>query len=223
MVKGLEMHEDAAKHFKRYPPPVHPGETERIDQAIDFALFGGLPMSNSDRKVLKQNEALRSKAPIEEYLGTLRLNEIRYLLGLGLVAVDEKLADAARDHSKDMHVLGFFSHTSPVPGKERFGQRAAKFGTSAGAENIQGEDQQKLDVIANTRFARALRLGGMVCCIISEEEDELVLEMARDDQRMGVLFAIKHHHHRANRSNSNSSLVSSSYTSSSHMKKQSPV
>lgn len=136
VVKGLEMHEDAVKHFKRYPPPVHPGEAERIDQAIDFALFGGLPMSNSDRKVLKQNEALRSKAPIEEYLGTLRLNEIRYLLGLGLVAVDEKLADAARDHSKDMHVLGFFSHTSPVPGKERFGQRAAKFGTSAGAENI---------------------------------------------------------------------------------------
>ena len=45
---------------------------------------------------------------------------------------------------------------------------------SAGAENIQGEDQQKLDVIANTRFARALRLGGKVCCIISEEEDELV-------------------------------------------------
>ena len=44
---------------------------------------------------------------------------------------------------------------------------------SAGAENIQGEDQQKLDVIANTRFARALRLGGKVCCIISEEEDEL--------------------------------------------------
>ena len=45
---------------------------------------------------------------------------------------------------------------------------------SAGAENIQGEDQQKLDVIANTRFAQALRLGGKVCCIISEEEDELV-------------------------------------------------
>ena len=136
VVSGLEMHEDAAKHFKKYPPPVHPGDGERIDQAIAFALFGGLPMSKSDRKVLKQNEAIRSRAPVEEYLGTLRLNEIRYLLGLGLVAIDEKLSDAARDHSKDMHVLGFFSHTSPVPGKERFGQRAAKFGTSAGAENI---------------------------------------------------------------------------------------
>ena len=45
---------------------------------------------------------------------------------------------------------------------------------SAGAENIQGEDQQKLDVIANTRFARALSLGGKVCCIISEEENELI-------------------------------------------------
>ncbi|MDA7936410.1 CAP domain-containing protein [bacterium] len=136
VVEGLEMHEDAAKHFVKYPPPEHPGDDQRIDQAIAFALFGGLPMTNSDRKVLKQNEAIRGSAPVQEYLGTLRLNEIRYLLGLGLVAVDEKLSDAARDHSKDMQVLGFFSHTSPVPGKERFGQRAAKFGTSAGAENI---------------------------------------------------------------------------------------
>lgn len=45
---------------------------------------------------------------------------------------------------------------------------------SAGEENIQGEDQQKLDVIANTRFIRALRLGGKVCCIISEEEEDLI-------------------------------------------------
>ncbi|TAG94554.1 MAG: class 1 fructose-bisphosphatase [Bacteroidetes bacterium] len=43
-----------------------------------------------------------------------------------------------------------------------------------GAQNVQGEEQQKLDVIANVRFIRALRNGGEVCGIISEEEEELI-------------------------------------------------
>jgi fructose-1,6-bisphosphatase I len=44
-----------------------------------------------------------------------------------------------------------------------------------GSQNIQGEKQQKLDVIANIRFIRALRNGGETCAIISEEEDEMIL------------------------------------------------
>jgi len=43
-----------------------------------------------------------------------------------------------------------------------------------GQQNVQGEDQQKLDVIANIRFIRALRNGGEVCSIISEEEDDVI-------------------------------------------------
>ncbi len=43
-----------------------------------------------------------------------------------------------------------------------------------GSQNVQGEEQQKLDVIANIRFTRALRNGGMTCAIISEEEQEIV-------------------------------------------------
>jgi fructose-1,6-bisphosphatase I len=43
-----------------------------------------------------------------------------------------------------------------------------------GQQNVQGEDQQKLDVIANIRFIRALRNGGEVCTIISEEEEEII-------------------------------------------------
>ncbi|MFT7534647.1 MAG: hypothetical protein ACI85K_000596 [Hyphomicrobiaceae bacterium] len=133
---GLELHEDAAKHFTKYPPPQHPGSDQRIEQAISFAMFAGLAMSGTDRKALDANEAMRERTPHEEHLGTLRLNEIRYLLGLSLVVIDEKLSAAARDHSKDMHTLGFFSHTSPVAGKQRFSQRASNFGTSASAENI---------------------------------------------------------------------------------------
>lgn len=49
-----------------------------------------------------------------------------------------------------------------------------------GVQNIQGEDQQKLDVIANIRFIRALRNGGEVCAIISEEED-IVIDLANNN------------------------------------------
>ncbi len=43
-----------------------------------------------------------------------------------------------------------------------------------GTKNVQGEDQQKLDVIANIRFIRALRNGGQVCAVVSEEDEEIV-------------------------------------------------
>lgn len=46
---------------------------------------------------------------------------------------------------------------------------------ASGTDNVQGEAQQKLDVIANIRFIRALRNGGEVCAIISEEDDDMIL------------------------------------------------
>jgi fructose-1,6-bisphosphatase I len=39
---------------------------------------------------------------------------------------------------------------------------------------VQGEEQQKHDVIANIRFMRALSKGGEVCAIVSEEEDGVI-------------------------------------------------
>jgi len=42
-----------------------------------------------------------------------------------------------------------------------------------GSENVQGEDQQKLDVLANIRFARALTKGGEACALISEEDEDV--------------------------------------------------
>jgi len=134
--EGLELHEDAQKHFRKLPMPTGPGPEQQIDEAITGATFTGLPMTAADHKALQANEALRKTTPHQEYLGTLELNRLRYLLGLSLLRIDANLSDAARDHSKDMMNLGFFSHTSPVKGKERFGQRAANFGASASAENI---------------------------------------------------------------------------------------
>lgn len=50
----------------------------------------------------------------------------------------------------------------------------ANIGGAFGQTNVQGEEQQKLDVIANIRFMRALSKGGEVCAIVSEEEDAVV-------------------------------------------------
>lgn len=43
-----------------------------------------------------------------------------------------------------------------------------------GETNVQGENQQKLDVVADIRFTRALKNGGEVCAIVSEENEEIV-------------------------------------------------
>ena len=43
-----------------------------------------------------------------------------------------------------------------------------------GEKNVQGEDQQKLDVVADIRFTRALKNGGMTCAVVSEEEQEII-------------------------------------------------
>jgi len=50
----------------------------------------------------------------------------------------------------------------------------ANIGGAFGQTNVQGEEQQKLDVIANIRFIRALSKGGEVCAIVSEEEDAVI-------------------------------------------------
>lgn len=44
----------------------------------------------------------------------------------------------------------------------------------SGTENIQGENQQKLDIVANIRFIRALKNGGEVCAILSEEDEHII-------------------------------------------------
>ncbi|HQQ96716.1 MAG TPA: class 1 fructose-bisphosphatase [Cyclobacteriaceae bacterium] len=43
-----------------------------------------------------------------------------------------------------------------------------------GSQNSAGDEQQKLDVLANIRFTRALSKGGEVCALISEEAESYV-------------------------------------------------
>lgn len=137
---GLEMHPAAQKHFEKLTvtPPL-PADT--IDDEIVVRRLLAMPLAARDRRPLEDNETLRAQAEPQEFAGTTELNRIRYLLGLPLLRIDERLTKAARDHSTDMHTLGFFAHESPVEGKRTPSDRASRFGTSAGAENIaQGHD-----------------------------------------------------------------------------------
>ncbi|MDX9751486.1 MAG: class 1 fructose-bisphosphatase [Flavobacteriales bacterium] len=45
---------------------------------------------------------------------------------------------------------------------------------AAGHNNVQGEQQQKLDVYANDLFIRMMRTQGAVCAVASEEDDDIV-------------------------------------------------
>ncbi|MFZ6000934.1 MAG: class 1 fructose-bisphosphatase [Bacteroidota bacterium] len=45
---------------------------------------------------------------------------------------------------------------------------------SLGSQNMAGDQQQKLDVLANIRFTRALMKGGEACALISEESESFV-------------------------------------------------
>ena len=52
------------------------------------------------------------------------------------LTVDLQLCLTARDHSKDMATIGFFSHESPVANKTTFADRARRFNAAAHGENI---------------------------------------------------------------------------------------
>ena len=43
-----------------------------------------------------------------------------------------------------------------------------------GGQNVQGEEQMKLDIVADIRFARALQRGGQACAIASEEMENFI-------------------------------------------------
>ncbi len=108
-----------------------------VESAEAWTCLLATPMTPADREVLVKNRALAAELPEpEEAAGVLDLNRLRLVLGLNALLLDVKLCAASRDHSNDMRTLGFFDHTSPVEGKKTPWDRAARFGTSAGAENI---------------------------------------------------------------------------------------
>lgn len=52
---------------------------------------------------------------------------------------------------------------------------------AAGETNIQGEDQQKLDVYANDKFTQTLTRRNIICGLASEEEDDYITINSQDE------------------------------------------
>jgi fructose-1,6-bisphosphatase I len=59
----------------------------------------------------------------------------------------------------------------------------------AGSENIQGEEQQKLDVYADNQMINAFKHGGQVCGIASEENDDF-LAFTHETSKKGKYIAV---------------------------------
>jgi fructose-1,6-bisphosphatase I len=53
---------------------------------------------------------------------------------------------------------------------------------TAGDTNVQGENQQKLDVLANEKFIQTLKNREIVCGIASEEEEDFITINSQDNQ-----------------------------------------
>lgn len=101
-------------------------------------MAGFSELDRDGARTLKKNAELAEKEelPEAEARGLRELNEMRLLVGLSALVIDPKLCEAARGHSRDMQEHNFFSHTSPLKGKETPSKRAAEAGTSGGGENI---------------------------------------------------------------------------------------
>ncbi len=71
-------------------------------------------------------------------------------------------------------VFGAISLASKLVHREINKAGLADIAGSNGAQNVQGEQQQKLDVYANEKFKAALAARGLICGMASEEEENFV-------------------------------------------------
>ncbi len=123
------------------PESVMNVKAEEVKIAEDLSELDrtGLRIMEKNRRI-----AQSAKVPEPERLGIEDLNLMRLLVGLSALEIDPRLCNAARAHSQDMSKLGFFSHTSPIPGKATPSDRARQAGTTGGGENIyMGSTQPK--------------------------------------------------------------------------------
>lgn len=112
------------------------GSGRDLDWVDETAIQYAICRDSGQQEVIAGNVEFRESLSDEEALGIDLLNRRRLVMGLNPLAVDMKLVEASRDHSKDMATMGFFAHVSPVPGKTSFQDRARNFGTTSSGENI---------------------------------------------------------------------------------------
>ncbi len=87
--------------------------------------------------------------------------------------INEKQADFAYASGEFTRLLNDIGIAAKIVNREINKAGLADINGYFGQQNIQGEEQKKLDVFANECFLAAMRHGGMVCAVASEENDEL--------------------------------------------------
>jgi len=60
----------------------------------------------------------------------------------------------------------------------------------AGSDNIQGEQQKKLDIYANEQFLAALHCGGECCVVVSEENEDYIFMDSEVSRKAKYIVAI---------------------------------
>ncbi len=88
--------------------------------------------------------------------------------------ITQKQADFSYAKGELSQLLRDIALASKIINKEIMRSGLIGIEGPAGDKNIQGEEQQKLDIVANIRYIRALTRGGEVCAVVSEEEDEMI-------------------------------------------------
>lgn len=112
------------------------GRGNDLDWVDQAAILYALTEDKQHAEVIAANVKFREQLSDDESQSIDETNRRRMILGLNPLAIDMKLVACGRDHSSDMIKHNFFSHDSPVEGKEKFWDRAKNFGTNASGENI---------------------------------------------------------------------------------------
>lgn len=101
-----------------------------------FASVMAWELDPRDRRVMVRNRKADDKLDPREARAILLLNLRRLLLGHAALAIDTRLVLSARDHSRDMALLGFRGHDSPVGARSNVVERAERYGTRPSGENV---------------------------------------------------------------------------------------
>ncbi|MGI4827338.1 MAG: class 1 fructose-bisphosphatase [Janthinobacterium lividum] len=105
------------------------------------------------------------------------------------ITIDEWVADSARPNLSDVF-RAVAAAAAEIAKKIRLAGLDDLYG-EAGATNVQGEQQQKLDVFANETLTKQLRNCLEVAGVVSEEDEAPVLfarEEHREEERFAVCF-----------------------------------
>lgn len=107
------------------------------------------------------------------------------MLNKGIITLEQFIVDQQHSHADATGALSRIFRALELASK-MVNRDVRKAGLADilgqfGSSNVHGEEQQKLDVLANNIFIKALSKCGEVCCVASEENDELnILEETLD-------------------------------------------